>query len=621
MEDIDKTESLDIGYWEVTASSGELYWSDEVYKIHGLKPGTEMNVESAINAYHPDDRAKVEEYVRKALQEKENFQFVLRLLKNDEIIRYVSCVGFAHVQQNGDVSAVFGTFEDITEQRRDELQFEQAQSDLIEAQRLAQVGSWELDLVTNTLVWSEEIYRIFEINPKAFAASYEAFLEAIHPDDREMVNNAYLNSLETRQKYKISHRLQFPDGRIKWVEERCETEFDGEGEPVLSRGTVQDISDLKKARAKAEVLRVRVEEILAIAPEAVITIGNDMRIQLFNQGAERIFGYSPSEIIGESMDVLMPEYLRQSHGLHIQKFNHSPDTYLFMDQRSDILGLRKDGTEFPASASVSKLEIDGERVYTVILRDVTKRRRGDEERRNALTEAEKANRAKSDFLAAMSHELRTPLNAILGFSDILTHEYLGPIENKKYVEYAQDIHSSGKHLLSLVNDILDISSIEAGKMPLNKETLSIKSIIDESINLVSINAKARNIMLTTEMPIDILPMIADRKSIKQILLNLLGNAIKFTPEGGNITLSVDRVKQDICIKIVDTGPGIPNDNLPELTNPFTRLEQDPHKPVEGWGLGLAITKSLINLHDGKLDIESELGKGTTVTVTLPILVE
>lgn len=234
----------------------------------------------------------------------------------------------------------------------------------------------------------------------------------------------------------------------------------------------------------------------------------------------------------------------------------------------------------------------------------------------ALQEAERANQAKSEFLAAMSHDLRTPLNAILGFADILSQQYFGHIDDK-YREYAEDILSSGEHLLALVNEILDLSTIEAGKQSLVKENLSTAEIVKECARIVGEKAYNNGINLVTEIPEDIAPIYADKRASKQILLNLFSNAVKFTPEGGKITVSAEASDRDITLKIADTGKGIPSEKIPNLTDPFSRGDSDPFLSEKGWGLGLTITKSLVDLHDGTLDIESVVGKGTIVSVILP----
>ncbi|NQU62281.1 MAG: HAMP domain-containing histidine kinase, partial [Rhodospirillales bacterium] len=233
-----------------------------------------------------------------------------------------------------------------------------------------------------------------------------------------------------------------------------------------------------------------------------------------------------------------------------------------------------------------------------------------------LTEQVQANQAKSEFLANMSHDLRTPLNAILGFADFISNQYFGPVGDK-YQEYAEDIHSSGELLLSLVNDILDLSAIEAGKRSLAKENLSITDVVTECEKFIEEKAKSLGIDLIVEVPKDLPSLYADRRAIMQILLNLLSNAVKFTPEGGKVVLRATATNEHHTIEVSDTGTGIPDDKIATITDPFVRGETDPHQTQEGTGLGLTIVKSLVDLHDGELDIKSTVGKGTTVTVTLP----
>ena len=361
----------------------------------------------------------------------------------------------------------------------------------------------------------------------------------------------------------------------------------------------------------------RLAGIFAIAPEAVITIGEDMNIQLFNQGAERIFGYKADEVLGHSIDILMPKRLRQKHHRHIEGFEHSPDTSRLMDQRDEITGLRKGGSEFPASASVSKLEIGGEMLFTVMLHDISDRKLAEQERLNALAEANKANQAKSEFLAAMSHELRTPLNAISGFSDMLTGEFFGALGSPKYKEYAQDIRASSDHLLRLVNDILDLSTIEAGKLTLNREKISVEEIVKNCSRFIIRAAGMKDIRYAVDVSAHLPSLHADKKAIKQILINLLSNSVKYTPNGGEIALSAKVSNGHHIFQIRDNGTGVPREKLQHITEAFVRGETDPHKAQEGTGLGLAIVKSLVDLHNGELIIESEVDKGTVVKVTLP----
>ncbi len=230
--------------------------------------------------------------------------------------------------------------------------------------------------------------------------------------------------------------------------------------------------------------------------------------------------------------------------------------------------------------------------------------------------AEAANKAKSEFLANMSHELRTPLNAILGFSEILLNGMFGPVGSPKYSEYAKDIHESGKHLLNVINDILDMSKIEAGHMKIHCESIDLAPLIEESLRLTSIPAEEKSIIVTQRLSPD-LRMVGDRRAMKQILLNLLSNAVKFTNEGGRIELRARETAKGLRLTIADTGIGIPKAALGKIGQPFEQVQSQYAKSKGGSGLGLAISRSLVTLHGGSMRIRSRMKHGTVVALTIP----
>ncbi len=386
-----------------------------------------------------------------------------------------------------------------------------------------------------------------------------------------------------------------------------------------------EIERHRRARqaAKAEKDRHATERLLAsllsLAPEGIIATDRDGRVLVFNRGAEELFGYGEAEVLGKPLDILMPARLGAAHQDHLREFEKAPDASRMMNARGMITGMRKDGAEFPIEASIAKLTLNDDLVFTVLLRDVTERKRMDDALREAKDDAEFSSRAKSEFLANMSHELRTPLNAIIGFSDMIVEERYGPVGAGKYLEYARDIHVSGTYLLNLINDILDLSRIEAGNVELFEEEFAAVDIFDSAIRLLSERAKSGGVAIVITPSPDLGAAIrADKRKFKQAVVNLLSNAIKFTERGGTVTIKARHDRESgYVVQIIDTGIGIAAKDIPKAFARFQQIDSTLSRKYEGTGLGLPLSKLLIEIHGGSLDLQSELGRGTTVTLRLP----
>jgi len=381
---------------------------------------------------------------------------------------------------------------------------------------------------------------------------------------------------------------------------------------------IMDITERKRTERELFEKEERFRSILGSSMVAMIVATDaDGKIVSWNPAAERIFGYGEAEIVGRPLTVIMPERYRDAHR---EGFNRAlnTDDYKIMGQTVSVHGLKKNGEEFPIELSIGVWKQDGVKNFSAVIHDITERKATEEALQEALAQAERANQAKSEFLATMSHEFRTPLNAILGFSEMMRTQCFGPLGSENYTEYASDIYNSGEHMLGLVNDILDISAIEAGKRPMVKETIDVAELLSDCVRSVDHSVNGSGVVLSVEpVPADLPYLYADRRSIAQIVLNLLSNAIKFTDRGGIISVTVTGRDGRVAIEVSDTGVGIEADRLDSITEPFSQTYTDPHQPQEGTGLGLSIVKSLVEAHDGELVIASQVGTGTTVTVTLP----
>ena len=418
--------------------------------------------------------------------------------------------------------------------------------------------------------------------------------------------------------YDLDHRIIRPDGVTRIVHEQGEVTRDETGRAIQMDGVVQDVTKYRKATARRIKSEMRLAAILSIAPEAIIAVDVEGRIQLFNDGAAQIFGYPADTMIGRPLDVLLPERVRGHHQAMMKAFGEGSEPSRIMSRRGRIFGLKQDGTEFPAEASIAKIDVAGEKLFTVILRDITERVEQERVLVAAKDAAESANRAKSEFLANMSHELRTPLNAVIGFSELIAQQKIGPIGNQRYSEYAADITSSGKHLLDVINDILDVAKIEHRQMSLDESTVDLGQVALASAGFVSPAASDKNISITTQVSPTMPPIRADERRIKQIVLNLLSNAIKFSPKGGAVTIRIALAESgEPILEVCDRGIGIPSELLSHVGQPFIQGDGALNRRFEGTGLGLALSKAFAELHGGSLTIDSTVGQGTTVTLRLP----
>lgn len=386
------------------------------------------------------------------------------------------------------------------------------------------------------------------------------------------------------------------------------------------------------ARAHAQE-HARFRELLEAAPDAIIEVDRQGLIILANRATEELFGYSRTELLGQPVELLVPPELRAGHTEHRQRFWGNARKRP-MGTGLQLEGQRKDGSKLPVEISLSPVHFEGGFNVSAIIRDVTERRRAEErlqavqaqhtvelaaknlelEARNA--EVERANRLKSEFLSGMSHELRTPLHTVIGFAELLAEEWEGPL-NEKQKRFLNHIRNDSHHLLALIDDLLDLGKIESGALALRRDRFPLPDAVAEVVSSLQPRAAAKSIAIEIALDASV-EVYADRLRLRQIFYNLLSNAIKFTPEHGRVRVESKSDGGGIEIAVSDTGIGIAPEEQKFVFDKFYQVGQRQAGGIDGTGLGLAITKRLVEEHGGAIGLESELGKGSRFTFTLPL---
>jgi signal transduction histidine kinase len=343
----------------------------------------------------------------------------------------------------------------------------------------------------------------------------------------------------------------------------------------------------------------------------VLVLNPAGRIELFNQSAVRLFGHFGTDLRQRSVDDLL-EYPAGALGKPVEgrarRADGSTVPVEILIQRSVL----RSGT------SRFERRLGDREILSFSVRDISERKRVEAALQQAMNEALSASRAKSEFLAAMSHELRTPLNAIIGFSEAMEGEIFGPLGNERYLSYIQDIGGSGRHLLAVVNDILDIARIEAGRTELDERLVDFADCADAGLRILAPRARSGDLRLVRRIPPGLPQLVADERILKQILVNLLSNAVKFTPRGGEVAVTAGiGANGEFRISVTDTGIGIAAEELSKVVRPFYQVDGSLARRFEGSGLGLSLVKSFVEAHGGSFELASEPGRGTTATCILP----
>jgi PAS domain S-box-containing protein len=350
--------------------------------------------------------------------------------------------------------------------------------------------------------------------------------------------------------------------------------------------------------------------LLAISADAVIAVDEEQRIIFFNEGAERIFGWRAEEVGGRYLEILLPERFRASHRGHVHGFGAAHGRARLMGERQQLSGLRRAGEEFPCEAAIQRLEVDGRNVFAVVLRDISARQRAEDSMRDAVSASE-------EMLSIVSHDLRNPANAVKMLARSILDDTAEPVP-PQFTERVTVIQQAAEQIDALIQDLMDTTRLAGGRLSVSPAQIDATATVTRSVEALRPYADAGRVTLRMDIPPHGLSVFADRDRVAQVLSNLIGNAIKFTPPEGIVSLSVRPDGQDVVFIVSDTGDGIAADELPHVFERFYQVPRGARRAVRhGAGLGLPISRGIVEAHGGYIWIESTLGAGTTVRFSLP----
>ncbi len=503
-------------------------------------------------------------------------------------------------------------------------------------------GLWDWDLSRGRIFWSQSMFTMLGLDSRSDLLTFGEVNALVRPEDINLFEIADQLVSQEIDYIDRTFRMQHSDGHWIWLQLRCELvagQSDGSQHLI---GIAIDVTEQKSLAQKSIEADVRLRDAIETIPEAFVLWDAEDRLVLCNSHFQRLHKLPDSAVkpgtpyetvleVGSMPEVRsrLADAADASQGARTFEAQLENGTWLHISERRT-----KDGGYVSVGTDITRIKeheqklIDNDLRLRASVIDLKHSQAALEKQALELadlaqkyseekTRAEEANATKSKFLANMSHELRTPLNAIIGFSEIMGSGMFGHLGSEKYSEYCHDILTSGHYLLEVINDILDMSKIEAGRMKLDLEPLDLGQILSESLRVVSGRAEAKNLTLGADIAADV-PVVADRRAIKQILVNLLSNAVKFTPNGGRITVRSRVMKNSVALIIADSGIGIAPHALKRLGRPFEQVESQLTKTYHGSGLGLAIAKSLTGLHGGAMKLRSKPDVGTVVCISLPL---
>ncbi len=618
-----------VGHWDWDITTGDLTWSDEIFRVFGLVPHEfDESYDAFLERIHPDDRNKVIEAVNSSIASSDiPYDIEHRIITPDGIEKHVHERGEVYRDANGNPLRMIGVVHDISSTKMAAEALAKSDKKFQTLARVSPVGIFHTNAEGHCTYVNEYWCRLTGLNPNE--ALGDSWLDALHPEDINKVHEEWNTSVTENRNFKLEYRFLHPNGHEIWVLGQSRAEKDEHNNIIGFVGSITDITERKYSELALQKSEHDVHTILDNMVDTFYQTNSEGKIVMVSQSIKELLGYDVLEIQDKYLADFYAnpagrkqflKYLKDHNGhainyeailLHKDGRNIwvSTNAHYSYDDVGHITGVEGVAHDITAHKIAEQTMQDINRKLEIRVEEQTR------EHQEARDIAERANRAKSEFLSRMSHELRTPMNAILGFGQLLQSDDENNLSEEN-MDYLNEILNAGNHLLELINEVLDLSRVESGTVKLNMDTLPPAVIIAECVSLINPIADKHGIKLVNRCEeIPDVRIKADRTRLKQILINLMTNAVKYNNAKGSVKLSCEYIDSGrLRINVSDTGPGIPEDQQERMFKPFERL--DDNSAVEGTGIGLTVTRRLIEMMGGKVGVDSSPGRGSTFWIEL-----
>jgi PAS domain S-box-containing protein len=632
--------SAQIGIWDWDIVNDHLVWDDRMFQLYGVYPSDFPGAYQAWEAgLHPDDLVFSRTAIQQAIEGKVDFEPEFRVVCPDGTIKFIKAYAIIQRDNQGQAQRMIGINFDITERRREELENKRLKERLEFVLSASPAIIYTCQTFGNfkTTFISNNVQNILGYTAETWMSEPNFWLNHIHPEDLPQIFTK-LSLLEAQEYHVHQYRFLHQDGNYRWLEDEFRLVRDDMGNITEIIGYVVDISQQQAVLRERELV------------EAEILRSRDLREAIFNESADALFLVDIETVRTLDCNKRAVEMFTATNkhdligieGHELQKQQFTPEELKIINNDIESQGVWSreleyktfKGELFWGSLAAKQITVAGQKMNLVRVTDISQRKLAEtqlQETNKQLAasnqELARATRLKDEFLANMSHELRTPLSAILGISEGLQDQVFGLI-NERQRRSLQTIERSGTHLLALINDILDLSKIEAGQVELDCTSVPIGQLCQSSLSFIKQQAFQKRIQLHVKIQPHLPDLLVDERRIRQVLINLLSNAVKFTPEGGSITLAVSReehppeskithLRDFIRIAVIDTGIGIAQENLHKLFQPFVQIDSSLSRKYAGTGLGLSLVKRIVEMHGGEVSVTSQLGLGSHFMIDLP----